>query len=184
MPARVLRAVLRFYLLCTLSLGAARAREEIWLDIPFVAQVGNGCGPACISMVMTYWARSRHGQPDPAAAEPSIRRCINRPGSEGALASDVIRYFQEHGFRTYIFAGAWSDLEHHLSQGRPLMVALAQGSDAFHYLVVAGIDSGRGILLVNDPARRKLRMLKRADFEKAWSHCRFWTLLALPKDES
>ena len=158
--------------------------NEVWLDIPFVAQVENGCGPASISMVMKYWAAARRRPPDPAAEEETIRQSLIAGNSRGAFAGDVARYFEGHGFHSYTFDGAWTDLEHHLARGRPLIVALAERSDTFHLLVVAGIDSSRGILLVNDPARRKLQKLKRAEFEKAWSRCGNWTLLALPNDES
>ncbi len=171
-------------LACVLWQLPAPLLGEISLDVPYVEQVGNGCGPACISMVMKYWASIRKVEPAAAADEPTIRMTLNSRGPAGTLASDMSRYFAAHGFRAYTFAGNWSDLEHHLAQGRPLIVGVEQGPDTFHYMVVAGIDSGRGIVLVNDPARRKLRMLKRAGFERAWSRCHSWTLLALPQNES
>lgn len=179
-----LRGVDELCLLLALAQGPASVPGEIRLDVPFVAQVGNDCGPACISMVMKYWAENMHRPADTAVDEAVIRRSVLLAGSRGAFASDVVRYFADHGFHAYTFQGEWADLEHHLMRGRPLIVAVGQSSDTFHYLVVAGIDSARGILLANDPARRKLCRLKRADFEKAWNRCRYWTLLALPKDES
>lgn len=178
-----LRGSAELGLVLVLVQGAVAIPEEIRLDVPFVAQAGNGCGPACVSMIMKYWAGSANRPPEAAADEPSIRQDILIPGSTGAFPADVVRYLTNHGFRTYAFHGEWADFEHHLTRGRPLIVAVGQGPDAFHYLVVAGIDKGQGILLVNDPARRKLLKLKRGDFEKAWSRCRFWTLLALPQYE-
>jgi predicted double-glycine peptidase len=179
-----LRGRAELILLLALVQGASAAPEEIVLDVPFVTQARNGCGPACVSMVMKYWAASTHRLPDAAAEESSIRREMLVPGSEGASPAEVVRYLTDHGFRAYAFHGEWADLEHHLSRGRPLIVGVGQGSDRFHYLVAAGIDNARGILLANDPALRKLRKLRRGDFEKAWSRCRFWTLLALPRDEN
>ncbi|MBZ5497498.1 MAG: C39 family peptidase [Acidobacteriia bacterium] len=179
-----LRGVAELCLLCALAQVPAAAPKEIWLDVPFVAQVGNSCGPACISMVMKYWAASSHRQPDAAADEAAIRRSLNSRNSKGVPTRDVTRYFENHGFRAYAFVGEWADLEHHVAQGRPLIVAIKQGSGTFHYLVVAGIDNAHDLLLANDPARRKLQKMKRADFESAWSRCGFWTLLVLPKDES
>ncbi len=178
------RAGLELCLLCVLWQVPGATSAEVWLDIPFVAQVGNGCGPACISMVMQYWASRRHMEPDAAASEPAIRMSLHSHRSAGTLASDVVRYFEDHGFLVYTFAATWGDLEHHLARGRPLIVGLGQGRSTFHYMVVAGIDNTLGIVLVNDPASRKLRMLKRASFEKAWRQCHSWTLLALPKNES
>jgi uncharacterized protein YvpB len=52
---------------------------------------------------------------------------------------------------------------------------------SLHYVVVAGMDSQNEIIMVNDPAERKLRKLDRATFEKQWGGARRWTLLALPQ---
>ena len=48
------------------------------------------------------------------------------------------QYFENQGFRTYVFAAELEDLNHHLARGRPLIVCLE--NDALHYVVVAGID--------------------------------------------
>ena len=66
------------------------------------------------------------------------------------------RYFQQHGFRTFAFAGEWKDLKEHLEKGRPLIVALKPGGSDLHYVVVAGLDWQQGVVLKNDPAERKL----------------------------
>jgi uncharacterized protein YvpB len=47
-------------------------------------------------------------------------------------------------------------------------------------MVVTGIDSKQNVLLVNDPAQRKLMKMDRADFEKSWNETGKWTLLAVP----
>jgi len=95
------------------------------------------------------------------------------------------RYFKEHGFRTFSFSGEWDDLQQHLQKGRPLIVALkpSRGDGSLHYVVVAGMDSEQEILLLNDPARRKLLKQDRAGFERQWSATGKWTLLALPRPE-
>jgi uncharacterized protein YvpB len=49
-----------------------------------------------------------------------------------------------------------------------------------HYVVIAGIDSGQGLVYVNDPAQRKLLKLDRRTFEREWSVPGRWTLLAVP----
>ena len=46
--------------------------------------------------------------------------------------------------------------------------------------LVTGLD--QNIVLVNDPARRKLLKLRRSDFETAWKATDNWTLLALPQE--
>jgi hypothetical protein len=76
----------------------------------------------------------------------------------------------------------WEDLVDNISKGRPLLVAIevnARGA-AQHYVVVAGVDESRQIVLINDPARRKLIPMARADFERRWNAMQRWTLLAVP----
>jgi hypothetical protein len=47
--------------------------------------------------------------------------------------------------------------------------------------VVAGLDWTSNLLLVNDPAQKKLLKVERHSFEKEWSAVGRWTLLAVPK---
>ena len=164
-------------LLVALSLCAAMACAA-WLDVPFVRQEKNGCGAASIAMLMRYWARDASAAADPVR----IQAALYSPDVEGIRGADVDRYFRQNGFTTFVFKGAWSDLEQHLAKRRPLMVCLKEGSAAtLHYVVVAGIESDHGLVLVNDPARRKLAKLDRANFEKRWRSTGNWTLLAVPE---
>ena len=50
-----------------------------------------------------------------------------------------------------------------------------------HYVVVAGLDWQRGMVLQNDPAGRKLLEQGRSDFETEWKAAGNWTLLAVPQ---
>jgi ABC-type bacteriocin/lantibiotic exporter with double-glycine peptidase domain len=151
------------------SLAALAVFQSGWLDVPFVRQSEEGCGSAAISMVLRYWGRDA----DPAA----IQRELYAPELRGTRAADMARYFRARGFRTFEFEAAWGDIADHIAKGRPLIVALREGSNALHYVVVAGVDA-RG-LLVNDPARRKLTRIERRDFERR--HRSRWTLLAVPE---
>lgn len=160
----------------TVALLAAAA-TGIWLDVPYVRQAKNGCGSASIAMVMEYW--SRHGAGEAGAPNPdSIQRTLYSEGAGGIFASDLVQYFRQRGFRTFAFRGTWADLQEHLEKGRPLIVCLKQGGP-LHYVVVAGLDPEQQLVLVNDPARRKLLKVDRATFEGDWKDC--WTLLALPQ---
>jgi ABC-type bacteriocin/lantibiotic exporter with double-glycine peptidase domain len=165
--------------------GVLSAAEStgVWLDVPFVKQEQNGCGAASVAMVMQYWLKQQGGSATESADASQIHRSLYVPGSDGVYASAMEAYFQKHGFRTFSFRGEWDDFLQHLRKGRPLIVALKpSGIDgSLHYVVVVGLDSERGILLLNDPARRKLLKQDRAGFEKQWSATDKWTLLALPQ---
>jgi ABC-type bacteriocin/lantibiotic exporter with double-glycine peptidase domain len=165
------------------GLPLAAETPAMWVDVPFVPQVKDGCGSASISMVLQYWA-NRNGQASPDFADPeNIQAALFSAREGGIAASRMQAYFQESGYRTFAFRGEWSDLSHHLEQGRPLIVSLkASGARGpLHYVVVVGIDSQRGYLFINDPAQQKMLRISRQGFESEWIPAHQWTLLVVPQ---
>jgi len=161
----------------------ATAPGGIWLDVPFVRQPENGCGAACIVMVTRYWLGK---DPHLHCAVPgvqSIQNALYHPRARGIFASEMAGYLQQEGFQIFTFHGAWNDLAEHLAKGRPLIVCLREPGmgHPLHYVVVVGLDANRSLVLVNDPARRKLALLGRAGFERQWTAAHNWTLLAVPR---
>jgi predicted double-glycine peptidase len=170
------------------GVGDAAETSRLWLDVPFVRQGKNTCGPASIAMVIQYWrlrsalGNSAAGQvPGDEADLTSIERAVYSSEARGTAGSRMKLYFEQEGFRAFVFKGEWTDLEHHLAQGRPLIVALRQPRSD-HYVVISGLDGPR-VLLVNDPAQRKLLKVDRASFERAWTGTGNWTLLAVPETQ-
>jgi ABC-type bacteriocin/lantibiotic exporter with double-glycine peptidase domain len=164
--------------------GSGEMSGEIWIDVPFVKQEKNGCGAASLAMVMQYWLKQQGRQGDVSAVDAiEIQRTLYAPGAKGIYASVMKQYLQEHGFKTFSFRGEWSDLNQQIVKGRPLIVALKPpGADSsLHYVVVVGVDHEREIVILNDPAQRKLLKQDRRGFEKQWSATDNWTLLALPQ---
>ena len=180
MLGRSVRIVVALLVAC----GALWAADSpaVWLDVPFVKQEKDGCGAASIAMVMQYW-QAQQGQPANNTSDPSqVQRTLYSAKAHGIFASDMERYFQEQGFRTFTIRGEWKDLKQHLDKGRPLIVALKPTSGvALHYVVVTGI--GPEMVMVNDPAQRKLLQEDRSSFEREWSAAGKWTLLALPQTQ-
>lgn len=154
-----------------------------WIDVPFIKQEKDGCGAASIAMVMQYWEKHKARPADTNSDAATIQRTLYSSKEHGIRASDMERYFQQHGFQTFVFAGKWEDLKQHVEKGRPLIVALKPSAleTSLHYVVVVGIDPEQDIVLLNDAAQRKLLKQERASFEKQWSAVGRWTLLALPK---
>ena len=157
-----------------------------WLDVPFVKQSLNGCGAASIAMVMQYWQHQQGKAPGTDSDPEWIRRALYSPKAHGIYASDLQRYFQQHGFSAFVIQGQWSDLQQHLEKGRPLIVALKpeSGGAALHFVVVVGFDADGSLVLVNDPGQRKLLKQERSDFEREWKGTGNWTLLAIPREGS
>jgi hypothetical protein len=50
-----------------------------------------------------------------------------------------------------------------------------------HYVVLAGLDPAHDIVLMNDPAQRKLLKEDRLKFAHEWDAAERWTLLAVPQ---
>ena len=168
-------------LITLFALGSVLAAASgVWLDVPFIKQEKNACGAASIAMVIAYWQRQQGQQPNADADQ--IQRVLYSKEAHGIYASDLAEYFQQHGFRTFAFHGEWNDLKEHLEKGRPLIVGLKPGNGnvPLHYVVVTGVDWARNLVLVNDPAERKLLPQERTRFENQWRGADNWTLVALP----
>ena len=190
MFARSARIAVVWLGVCGLLLAADL--PGVWLDVPFVKQEKDGCGAASIAMVMQYW-QAQQGQPANNSSDSlQIQRTLYSANAHGIYASDMERYFQEKGFRTFTIRGEWEDVEQHLRKGRPLIVALKpvalkpvalkpSSGGALHYVVVTGV--GPEMVMVNDPAQRKLLQQDRPSFEREWSAAGKWTLLALPQTQ-
>jgi ABC-type bacteriocin/lantibiotic exporter with double-glycine peptidase domain len=169
-------------ILCAAMVFAAE--PSVWLDVPFVKQEKNGCGAASVAMVMQFWQRQQGLAADTDSNAAHIQRSLYSNEGHGIYASALESYFQQHGYRTFAFAGSPADLEQHLAKGRPLIVALKPGRKApLHYVVVAGIDPEHNLVLLNDAAERKLLKREFTIFQKEWNDAGNWTLLAVPQAE-
>jgi ABC-type bacteriocin/lantibiotic exporter with double-glycine peptidase domain len=171
-------------LLCACAFVCAAEPAGVWLDVPFVKQEKNGCGAASVAMVMQFWQRQQ-GQPFDANSDAAhIQLALYSREARGMYASDLERYLRQHGFQTFVFQGTPDDLLQHLEKGRPLIVALKPGSRTpLHYVVVTGLDPQHNLVLLNDPAERKLLKQEQATFAKEWKDAGNWTLLAVPQAE-
>ncbi|MGA7858945.1 MAG: C39 family peptidase [Terracidiphilus sp.] len=177
----------RICITCAVALSccgilAAASIPGLWLDVPFVRQEKDGCGAASIAMVMQYW-ELQEGRPRSLNSDAErIQNTLLSPTAHGIFASDMQRYFVQNGYSAFAFAGDLGMLQHHLQKGRPLIVALKPGShQSLHFVVVAGLDRKNELVLVNDPAERKLLKEDDARFEQEWRATGYWTLLAVPK---
>src|SRR5882672_3588375 len=105
------RVIFGLLLISAACAGFPLAAEApaIWIDVPFVPQVRDGCGSASISMVLQYWA-SRTGQGSANFADPeTIQMALFSRAESGITASSMETYFQEAGYRTFAFRGDWSE---------------------------------------------------------------------------
>ncbi len=182
MPRRIAIAAVRVLMLSMCAAVFAADASNLWLDVPFVPQQKDGCGAASISMVMQYWERQEGKSASPAAEPSQVLRSLYSQSAHGIFASAMAGYLHANGYRAFAFTGNGIDLERELHYGRPLIVALKPDTGpALHYVVVVGIDGQQQLVLVNDPAQRKLLKEDQSEFEHAWKAAGNWTLLAAPE---
>jgi hypothetical protein len=48
-------------------------------------------------------------------------------------------------------------------------------------VVIVGVDNPQHVVLLNDPANRKLTKMDRTDFERQWERTNRWLLLVVPR---
>lgn len=177
-----MRARLILGVLLLAPIIAMGAGSGIWLDVPYVHQVKEGCGSAALSMVLQYWNQKGSALPAERMDVEKIQRELYSKDAHGIRASAMEQFLRDAGFSPHIFRGEWSDLANHIEKGRPLIASIQAGAkSSLHYVVVVGIDGQQGAVLLNDPERGKLFRVERVEFEKEWLRTSNWTLLAVPK---
>ena len=154
----------------------------IWLDVPYASQLEDGCGSAVAWMVTEYWS-GRNARPALGRSLEDIHQTLYSEELGGVPTTRLEAFFRALDFHAFGFAGTWADIEEHLARGRPLIAALEPAGlkAPLHYVAIVGIDPARDLVLLNDPATRKLAKMDRADFETQWEGTRNWMLLAVPR---
>jgi ABC-type bacteriocin/lantibiotic exporter with double-glycine peptidase domain len=162
---------------CLHARGIGRPIEAAELDapgwnavrgVPYVHQQSlDDCGVAAAAMILGYWQR-------PAPAE--------MPVPEGGLhATEVRTLLEDGGLRAFVIEGTVDDLEHELSEGRPVIVGtivpVSRKRAVSHYVVVVAIDDARVAMI--DPAVG-LQQLPRDRFELEWAAAAHTTVVGLP----
>lgn len=151
--------------------------EGFYLDVPYVHQVKNYCGPSVLAMVFRYWDHSgdQHDIADKFEPFPS----------KGLSGNQLKQIATASGFSAYSFKGKRSVLIEHIRKGRPLIVALDQSFPVLtnHYILVVGWISSSEEWIVHDPASGPYKRLSAKKFEDQWGKLENWTLLVLPRTE-
>ena len=105
------------------------------LEVPFVKQKDDFCGPASLSSVLEYY--------DVKVSQEDIAKVVYSPKLKGALITDLENYAKSLGFKTTLFKGSLEDLKKYLDQNVPVIILVDLGFlwvSKPHYLVVVGYD--------------------------------------------
>jgi tetratricopeptide (TPR) repeat protein len=151
--------------------GAASAAP---LDVPFVPQKPNYCGPAALAMLANYY-----GHP---VSQDEIAGAIYLPDIGGTLTTELGDYARRFNLWVRQYRGSVDDVRQKLSAGVPLLV-LGKFGEQPHYFVVLGWDDFRQIVTVHSDSRARYEM-RVEDFLRHWDRAGRWTLLVCPPEKA
>lgn len=152
------------------------------LDVPFVRQYKQGCGPAAVAMLLQYWAKHGVAVSYQASDPAAIYYALYDPDVHGTFGSAMAGYLRSRSFQVFAVDGAWPDLETNIARGRPVIVCIRPTPRSpLHFVVVVGLSDKERKIVVHDPARGAYRKLNNSDFEQAWRATGHWTLISAPE---
>jgi ABC-type bacteriocin/lantibiotic exporter with double-glycine peptidase domain len=152
------------------SLFLAAVLAATALDVPFVAQDGDTCGPAALAMVLRHW-----GHP---AAVADLAAELQARELHGVAGSRLAEAARARGLAAVAYRGDLGQLREFVGKGRPLIVAWGMGRGRFHDVVVIGFRGDD--VVVHDPADGPSRAIPARTFAKRWDAAGRFTLLVMP----
>jgi len=144
-------------------------------DVPFYPQEEYLCGPAALSMALTWSGRPT--SPD------ELTDSVYTPGKKGSFQSEMITAARRRGRIAYPFKGQ-EQLVVELAAGNPVVVLQNLGLSWYpqwHYAVAVGYDRSSNEMILNTGPYERWRESYRV-FENTWGRSEFWGLLVLPPD--
>jgi len=147
------------------------------LDVPFVAQTTDQCGPASLSMLLTSSGVN--------APVDALRERVYLPAREGSLQVELLSATREAGRVALVVQPTPDDLLAHLDEGRAVLVLQdlrVAWRSRWHYAVVVGyLPEEQAFVLRSGPKERLL--VQRQAFLKSWQRGHNWGMVALrPSD--
>jgi ABC-type bacteriocin/lantibiotic exporter with double-glycine peptidase domain len=130
-------------------------------------------------MVLRYW------QPDAgrAVTREAIEAALREHPGDGLSARDLRDYARRSGFSAFVIKGSFTDLEHEVGVGRPVIVGvlkqLSSGEALAHYEVLIGYHCQKRRVLTLDPANG-LRQDTLEAFSSEWQQAGNVTLVVMP----
>lgn len=143
----------------TLLLTAGLVTGKI-LDVPFVKQHSQFCGPAALTSVFMYYGVQ--------ITQEEIGEKVYTPKLKGALISDLENYAKSKGFRTISGQGDVERIKSFINNNIPVIVLVDLGFWIIskpHYMVVVGYNE-KGFTVHTGYEKNKLITYK--EFEKIW----------------
>ena len=156
-----------------LEIQAVTPAQHTILNVPFIPQEDNQCGPASLAMVLHY-------HDAPIVMEALISQ-VYTPSLEGSLQPALISSCRRNGFVAHVIHGT-ENLLQEVSNGFPVIVLQNLGLSwcpLWHYAVVTGYDVEEDFVLLHSGLTPHKQVPFRV-FNRTWSGSRHWGLVVLP----
>lgn len=151
--------------------------QAVVLDMPVVEQDQMyECGLVSVSALCDYW----HLPLTLPERERLAELARTREGLSGGELSDALT---KAGCEVFLFQGTLdrspTGLLRHVDAGRPLLVMISPAPEKHHYVLFLGYDEAQRNVIVLDPVRGRV-IQPYESFDRSWSECERFTLLAMP----
>ncbi len=182
--SRTINAILGLAFFCTFN-GCFFADFVRWdssppsllLQVPFVEQKGNFCGPAAVTMVLSFY-----GVP---VSQQEVAEKTFTPSLNASLLPDLENYVNElPGFAALSASLSLEELEKKIQKGYPTIVLVDEGIGPYqvlHYMVVVGIDRSQDTIVCH--TRKDINKVFRTGcFLKKWQKMNNLALTISPEE--
>ncbi|MFN7065826.1 MAG: cysteine peptidase family C39 domain-containing protein [Aquificaceae bacterium] len=131
------------------------------LDVPFVRQKDQFCGPASLSAVLGYY--------NLYIPQEVIGVKVYHPKLKGALITDLENYAKSLGLKAETRRGSLEDLKIFIDQGIPPIILVDLGRflvSVPHYMVVVGYEEDSFFLHTGYEGRKRIN---EKELDRIWS---------------
>ena len=144
------------------------------LDVPYVSQTPELCGGAALAMVLRYWGER--------GVFPQDFAPLVGANDGGILTGVLASAVRDRGWQAFVVPAddntAHARIQSEIDRGRPLIALIEVAPRTFHYVVIVGSTDSEAV--VHDPARAPFRVMRWAEFDRAWTATGRWMMLVLP----
>ncbi|MBI3547530.1 MAG: C39 family peptidase [Elusimicrobia bacterium] len=158
--------------------GAARtppSARRVQLDVPFIPNSTNQCGPAALGSLLSFWGRDE--------GQDRLRAELFDARWNGSLLIDLLAAARSRGLDAEMITGDLDRVRKELDAGRPMVAFLNVGvriAPIGHYVVITGYDDARRAVIVHSGSKRNAELSYRR-FMRQWDRTDRWALVARPR---
>ncbi len=123
-----------------------------FLNVPFVEQKSDFCGPASLSAVFGYYGKK--------VDQEEIARVVYSPKLKGALITDLQKYAESLGFKTSLIQGSTLEIKKYIDRNIPVIILVDLGKffvSIPHYMVVTGYNKDYFVVHTGYEANKKIQ---------------------------